>query len=42
MVVPEAHFAHPEIEAITAAVWGCDVLPPGTAKAIDLHRALAA
>ncbi len=40
MVVPEAHFAHPEIEAISAAIWGHDVLSSGTATAIGRNRAL--
>lgn len=38
VVVPEAHFAHPEIEAIAAAVWGNDILPVETAAAVELHR----
>lgn len=38
MVVPEAHFAHPEIEAISAAVWGRDSLPAEVAGAITAHR----
>jgi glycosyltransferase involved in cell wall biosynthesis len=40
MVVPEAHFAHPEIEAISAAVWGRDSLPEETAEVIVRYRAL--
>jgi glycosyltransferase involved in cell wall biosynthesis len=40
MVVPEAHFAHPEIEAISAAAWGRDSLTEETAEAIGRYRVL--
>lgn len=37
-VVPESHFAHPEIEAINGAVWFRDRLAPGTAEAVQSIR----
>lgn len=45
LVVPEAHFAHPEIAEINAAIWQCDTFPPGIAGKIarlqgHLHAAL--
>ena len=45
VVVPEAHFEHPEIEAITQSIWRCDTFPAGIAGKIArvqglLHAAL--
>lgn len=38
-VVPEAHFAHPEIGAIHESIWGRDALPDGIAASVERHRA---
>ncbi len=38
-IVPEAHFAHPEIGAIHESIWGRDVLPGGIAESVERHRA---
>lgn len=37
-LVPEAHFAHPEIETIGASVWNRDRLPPETVRAMTACR----
>lgn len=46
-VVPEAHFEHPEVAAISRAIWNCEKFPEGLAEAISrlqglLHAALDA
>ena len=37
-VVPEAHFDHPDIKAISAVIWNCDRFPPGTSDMIARLR----
>lgn len=39
-VVPEAHFAHPAVEAVNAAVWDVDEIPPEVDDEISRLRRL--
>ena len=39
-VIPEAHFDHPDIAAISRAIWNCDSFPAGISDEISRHQGL--